>query len=57
LYERRFTTVFRDGVNGLLTAVYVHFGDNQFCAFTRKRQGCGSTDTGSGSGDEGDFAF
>jgi hypothetical protein len=56
LDKRRFTAVFRNHVNGLLATVFVHVGDNQYGTFTRKRQCRGSTDTGSGSGDEGDFA-
>jgi hypothetical protein len=48
LYERR-VTVFRHHVNGLLPTVCVHVGDDQFCAFSGKCQGCRSTDAGSGS--------
>ncbi len=44
LHKGGVTTVFRNHVNGLLSTVFIHIGDNQLCTFSGKGQGSGSAD-------------
>jgi hypothetical protein len=56
LHERRFTAALCNHVDGLLTAVFIHIGDDQFRTFPGKRQCGSSSDTRSSACDEGNFA-
>jgi hypothetical protein len=51
LDEGGFTTVFRDHMDGLLSTVCVQVSNDEFRPFPSKRQGCGSPNPRSPSGD------